>query len=195
MIIGALLHRLSSALAFVERGLLRLLVLVIASFVLLNVGLRVFGITIAWADELAVYAMILSGFVGASLMLRARIDPAVRLAHEIVPGGVSRALRIVVSAGSAAFGVVLFWLCLRWFDPAGLIAAGFDVSEFEMQSFNFIYTDRTPVMAVPSYWFYLVMPWFALTLSVHALANLAEDFGLVGRRADPAGLALSEAPL
>jgi TRAP-type C4-dicarboxylate transport system permease small subunit len=170
-------------------------VLVIATFVLLNVGLRVFGITIAWADELAVYAMILSGFVGASLMLRARIDPAVLLAHEIVPERVARALRVVVSAGSAAFGIVLFWLCLRWFDPAGLMAAGFDVAEFEMQSFNFIYTDTTPVMAVPSYWFYLVMPWFALTLSVHALANLAEDFGLIGRRADPAGLALSEAPL
>lgn len=195
MIIGAFLQSLSSALALVERGLLRLLVGVIAGCVLLNVGLRAFRITVAWADELALHAMILSGFVGASLMLRARVDPAMLLAHQLVSDRVGRALRLAVSALSAAFGMVLFWLCLRWFDPLGLARAGFDVAAFEAERFNFIYTDTTPVMAVPSYWFYLVMPWVALTLSVHGLANMAEDAGLARRAADPAGLGLKEGPL
>ncbi|SDF24518.1 TRAP transporter small permease [Limimaricola pyoseonensis] len=195
MTIGRILYRISAGLAWVERLMLRCLMLVIATFVLLNVLLRLFGITIAWADELAVYCMIMSGFVGASLMLRARIDPAVLLVHEVVPAPVARGLRMLVSALSAGFGITLFALCWRWFDPAALMQAGFDVPTFEVETFNFIYTDTTPVMAMPAYWFYLIMPWFALTLSVHALANLAEDAGLVARDIDPAGLDLQEAPL
>jgi hypothetical protein len=38
-------------------------------------------------------------------------------------------------------------------------------------------------MGLPHFWFFLVMPWFALTLTVHALTNLAEDLGLIAPRA------------
>jgi TRAP-type transport system periplasmic protein len=49
-----LLRRLSDALVRVERLALMLLVAGIAGFVLMNVSFRFFGITLAWADELAI---------------------------------------------------------------------------------------------------------------------------------------------
>lgn len=170
-----------------------MLIASIAVFVLSNVLLRLVGITIAWADEIAIHSMILSGFVGASLMLRGRIDPAVFLLHEILPGRIVKGLRIVISVLSAGFGIVLFYLCWRWFDPLGLIAADFDVGTFEATTFNFIYTDTTPVMGASSFWFYLVMPWFAVTLTIHAAANLMEDIGVVERVDNPIRVTASEA--
>lgn len=187
------IRRASAAFAWIERLILMGLVLSIAGFVLTNVLLRMFGVTIAWADEIAVYAMILSGFVGASLMLRARIDPAVLLLHEMIPEGGRRILRGVVSTVALAFGGILLHLCWRWFDPLALIAAGFDVGAFEGATFNFVYTDTTPVMGVPAWYFYVIMPWFALTVTVHAATNLLEDLGLLPRPADPAGLAMEGA--
>lgn len=177
-----LLRALSDGIVRIERILLMLLVFAVISLVLLNVGFRLFEITLAWADELAVLAMAWSGFVGASLMLRARIDPAVRLLHEAVgPLGV-RALRVSVSVLASVFGIILIWLNWIWFNPPGLVAAGFDISTFEGTTFNFIYSGKTPVLVWPVFWFYLVMPWCALTLTVHALTNLAEDLGLIPQR-------------
>jgi len=174
-----LLRSFSDSLVRIERLTLMALVLGIAGFVLLNVTFRLFRVTLAWADELAIMCMTLAAFVGASLMLRARSAPAVLLLHEVARGGLLRALRVLVSALAAAFGVLLAWMCWRWFDLPALIAVGFDVGEFEMSTFNFIYSEVTPVMGLRAHWFYLVMPWFALTLTVHALTNMAEDLGLV----------------
>lgn len=179
------ISRLSAAIASIEKVLLMLLVLMIFVFVLLNVVLRVFGITIAWADEVAVYSMIVSGFLGASLMLRARIDPAVLLIYELTSARVIRALRTAVSLATTLFGVLLCYFCWLWFDPLALAAAGFDIPTFEGATFNFTYTDTTPVMGVPLYYIYLIMPWFACAITVHAVANLAEDMGFVAR---PEGL-------
>lgn len=178
-----LLRSFSDALVRIERVLLMVLVAALVSLVLLNVGFRLFGVTLAWADELAVLAMVWSGFIGASLMLRARIDPAVRLLHEAVGPALLRVLRVTVSVLASGFGAALIWLNWIWFDPLTLAAAGFDVAEFEGTTFNFIYSGQTSVLVWPYFWFYLIMPWFALTLTVHALTNLAEDAGLVPARA------------
>jgi TRAP-type C4-dicarboxylate transport system permease small subunit len=187
-----LLRRVSDALVRVERLALMSLVVGIAGFVLMNVTFRAFRVTLAWADELAILSMTLAAFVGASLMLRARSDPAVLLVHEVVGPGVRRALRVLVSALAAGFGGLLFWMCWRWFNLPALIAAGFDVRAFEAATFNFIYSEVTPVMRLRAHWFYLVMPWFALTITVHALTNLAEDLGLVEPPAPGPGIASGE---
>ncbi|MDX5403681.1 MAG: TRAP transporter small permease subunit [Rhodobacterales bacterium] len=184
------LSKLSAGVSVVERFTLKLLIAVLTLTVLMNVLLRMVGITLAWADEAGVYAMVLSGFVGASLMLRARIDPAVLLLHEFLPPKACRALRTAVSVVSAVFGITLLYLCVRWFDPAGIARAGFDVMAFQGATFNFIYTDVTPVMGAPAYLFYLIIPLFGLTITIHALTNLCEDLGLVARPVDPAGLAM-----
>ncbi len=183
------MRRLSDGIARLERGALRVLIATVAALVLGNLVARATGAAVAWADELSVYAMILSGFVGASLMFRMRRDPAVLLLHEAVPPRVVAALRATVSAVALAFALLLGWTCWLWFDPAALVRAGFDVTVFEAATFNFIYTERTPVMGLPAVWFFAVMPWFAATLAVHALTNLAEDAGLLPPAPPHPGLA------
>lgn len=182
----------SKLVATVERFILQLLIASIAIFVLTNVLFRMVGITIAWADELAVYTMVMSGFVGASLMLRARIDPAVLLLHELLPAKGAHVLRVLVSVVAVCFGMIMCYLSLLWFNPIELARSGFDPRVFEGATFNFIYTDKTPVMNVPTFFFYLVIPFFAVAITIHALANLMEDFGFITRPADPAGLNMGD---
>ena len=182
--------KLSAWLSAFERFLLKFLIAALTLSVLMNVLLRMVGITIAWADEIGVYTMILSGFVGASLMLRARIDPAVLLLHEFMSSKGRWILHALVSALATVFGIILCYLCVRWFDPVEIAKAGFDATAFQAATFNFIYTDQTPVMAVPAFLFYLVIPFFAVAITIHALTNLFEDFGWLERPEDPAGLAM-----
>ena len=179
MLLARLVRGLSDAVARIDRLLLQLLIAAVALFVLANVGARAVGFTLSWADELAIQAMVLAGFVGASLMFRLRRDPAVLLLQEYAPSPVARALRVAVALAAAVFGVALGWMCWIWFDPPGLIRAGFDIASFEMTTFNFIYTETTPVMGLPFTFFFAVLPWFALTLTVHALRNLLEDLGIL----------------
>lgn len=178
-----LLSALSDGIVRIERAVLIGLVMAVALLVLCNAVARLFGVTLAWADELAVLAMAWSGFFGASLMLRARIDPAVRLLHEVLGPGMVRVLRAAISAIAALFGALLLWMCWGWFNLPGLAAAGFDVAAFEAATFNFLYSTLTPVLVWPFFWFYLVVPWFALAITVHALTNLAEDLGALPQRA------------
>jgi len=191
--IARTLSQISAGFNAVERLLLKLLMAAIAIFVLMNVLLRMIGITVAWADEIGVYTMVMSGFVGASLMLRARVDPAVLLLREILPERTHHILRATVSAISAAFGIILCYLCWRWFNPSALIEAKFNIAQFEGSTFNFIYTDVTPVMGLPAFFFYLVVPFFAIAITIHALTNLCEDLGLIERPSDPAGISGGEA--
>ncbi|WP_417599103.1 TRAP transporter small permease [Pararhodobacter oceanensis] len=182
MLLIRALRRLSDILSRIERGMLIVLTAAVAIFVLMNVTFRLFNVTLAWADELAILSMTLGGFVGASLMLRARTDPAVLLLHETGGKALVKGLRIAISLIASVFGLVLLWLCWRWFNLPALAAVGFNIGDFEMATFNFLYTERTPVLALPYFWFFLIMPWFSLTLSVHALTNLAEDIGLIEAR-------------
>lgn len=182
-LLSRLIRAMSEALIFAERLALMGLVAAVAALVVLNVGARAAGVTLAWADELAILSMVLAAFVGAALMLRARIDPAVLIVHELLPPGGVRVLRGVVSGISLGFGGALLWMCARWLDPAGLAASGFDVAVFETTRFNFVYTEVTPVLGLPFWWFFLIMPWFGLSVSIHALANLMEDLGLSPARA------------
>jgi len=187
-----LLRLASDALMQIERIVLMLLIAGVALFVLMNVTFRLFNVTLAWADELAILSMTMAGFVGASLMSRARTDPAVLILHELLSRPAVRRLRFAISVLAAGFGMFLFWLCWRWFNLPALMAAGFDVGEFEMSTFNFLYTEVTPVMGMRYFWFFLIMPWFALTLTVHALTNMVEDLGLIEPRPSAQGYARSE---
>ena len=179
MRLARLLRALSDGLARVDRLLLQGLIAAVALLVLGNVAGRALGATLSWADELAIQAMVLAGFIGASLMFRLRRDPAVLLLQHYAPSALARGLRVAVAVAAAGFGAALGWMCWIWFDPVGLWRAGFDIAAYEARSFNFVYTETTPVMGLPAAMFFAVLPWFALTLTVHALHNLVEDLGLL----------------
>ena len=166
----------------VEKVVAGLLMLVLLVIILTNVTTRFLRIPIYWVDEAAVFTMIWLGFIGASVMTRLRIDFAVTLvADQMSARNVAR-LKAVASALSFAFGIGLLVLCWNWMDPPGIAAAGFDAKAYAGKTFNFLYTERTQTLEWPTWVVYLVLPLFALTMTLHLAANLLEDLGLAARR-------------
>ena len=72
-------------------------------------------------------------------------------------------------------------MCWLWMDPVGLARAGFDARKFAGETFNFLYTERTQTLNWPTWVVYLTLPIFAVSMTIHGLANLLEDLELVPR--------------
>ena len=161
------------------------LMFLLSALILLNVATRYAGHPIYWIDESAVYSVVWLTFIGASAMTRMRLDFAVTMLTERFSERGAAIFRVVATLGVLLFGIGLLVMCWLWLDPVGIAQAGFDAREYAGQSFNFIYTERTQTLNWPTWVIYLIMPLFALSMSLHALANLFEDLGLVAKQALP----------
>ncbi|WP_442881141.1 TRAP transporter small permease [Bosea sp. (in: a-proteobacteria)] len=166
---------------FVIQGLMFLL----TALILLNVATRYAGFPIYWIDESAVYSVVWLTFIGASAMTRMRLDFAVTMLTERFSERGAAIARAISTLGVVLFGIGLSVMCWLWLDPVGIARAGFDAREFAAQSFNFIYTERTQTLNWPTWVIYSVVPLFAVSMTLHALANLFEDLGLVPKQALP----------
>lgn len=184
--------RLSLALLRAERLAITGFMFLLAALILLNVVTRYAGVPIYWVDESAVYSVVWLTFIGASAMTRLRLDFAVSLLTERLSPAGARIAKVLASAGVVVFGLLLTWMCYLWLDPAGIAQAGFDAKAFAAKSFNFIYTERTQTLNWPTWVLYLIIPLFAVSMTLHGLANLFEDMGLVSRAQLP-GFSLGEA--
>ncbi|MDM9560656.1 MULTISPECIES: TRAP transporter small permease [Bordetella] len=166
----------------VERRLLSGFMALLVGLVLVNVATRYAGVPIYWIDEASVYAMVWLTFIGASIMTRLRLDFSVgMLTDQLGPRGM-RAARIVATACVLCFGLALVWMCWAWMDPAGIARHGFDAQAYAADSFNFLYTERTQTLNWPTWVLRLVLPLFAVCLTLHALSNLFEDLAWVPRQ-------------
>lgn len=171
----------SRAVLRVERYALSGLMLLLVLLVLLNVVTRYSGVPIYWIDEASVYTVVWLCFVGASIMTRLRLDFSVgMLTEKLSPRGV-RIARAIATAGVLAFGLSMIAMCWLWLDPVGLARHGFDAKEFAAETFNFLYTERTQTLDWPVWALQMVLPLFALTMTLHATANLLEDLSLAPR--------------
>ncbi len=177
----ALVHA-STAIAGVERLALQWLTALLLGLILLNVVTRYAGRPIYWVDEAAVYTVVWLTFVGASVMTRLRMDFSVTMLTEKLGERAARAVRIVAAGFVVVFGVALLAMCWNWLDPVGIALAGFDAREYAATSFNFLYTERTQTLNWPVWIVQLILPIFAITFTIHALAVLFEDLRLVERR-------------
>ena len=167
-------------LAFERRAVMALMFLLTA-LILLNVVTRYTGMPIYWVDESAIYSVVWLTFIGASAMTRLRLDFAVSMLTERLSAGAQKAAKVIATCAVVLFALALAAMCWLWLDPVGIARAGFDAKEYAGQSFNFIYTERTQTLNWPTWILYLIMPIFAVSMTVHGLANLLEDIGLVPR--------------
>ncbi|MDP9910717.1 TRAP-type C4-dicarboxylate transport system permease small subunit [Variovorax boronicumulans] len=165
-----------------ERHLLSSLMGLLIVLVLLNVVTRYGGFPLYWVDEASVYCVVWLTFIGASAMTRLRLDFAVTLLTDKLGTRAARVAKASASGGVLLLGLALLAMCWLWMDPAGIVRHGFDAKEFAAESFNFLYTERTQTLDWPTWVVQLILPIFALTLSVHALANFLEDLGLQPKR-------------
>lgn len=184
--LATLITTVSRRLLIVERALIMGFMFLLVGLVLLNVTTRYMGRSIYWVDESAVFSVVWLTFIGASAMTRLRLDFAVQMLTEKLSEVNKRRAQIVSTVSVVIFGLLLCWMCWLWLDPAGIAAAGFDAREFSARSFNFIYTERTQTLNWPTWVIYLIMPIFAVSITIHGLANLVEDLGIVPREAHAA---------
>jgi TRAP-type C4-dicarboxylate transport system permease small subunit len=173
-----------------ECFLLGTLMALLTLLILVNVATRYAGRSIYWIDESAVYAVVWLSFIGASVITRRRLDFAVTLLTERLSGRAVRVVKVAATASVLAFGLALAAMCWLWMDPVGIASAGFDAKDYAAGSFNFLYTERTQTLNWPSWAVYLILPIFALCLSLHATANFIEDLGIVAPpvRAEASGI-------
>lgn len=176
---------LSERLLAAERGLIMGLMALLTALILLNVATRYAGRPIYWIDESAVYAVVWLTFIGASAMTRLRLDFAVTMLTDKLSEGVRRKAKVVATTFVVVFAVSLCAMCWVWMDPVGIASAGFDAREFAASTFNFLYTERTQTLNWPTWVLYLILPVFAVSMTVHGLANLLEDLGLVPKVEHP----------
>ena len=179
---------LSARLLAAERFSVAGFMFLLTGLILLNVVTRYIGVALYWVDESAVYSVVFLTFIGASAMTRLRLDFAVTILTErFSPRGV-RIAKVAATSMVLLFGLTLLWLCVLWLDPVGMARAGFDARALAANTFNFIYTERTQTLNWPVWALYLIMPVFALSMTVHSAANLLEDLGLVPRASQAAFL-------
>jgi TRAP-type C4-dicarboxylate transport system permease small subunit len=171
-------ERASAAIARVEAAGAAGLILATCCLILLNIATRSFGDALYWVDEAAIYCMVWSAFLGASLTIRGRNAVAIDLLRDALPPGAARALGRAVHTIVLLFGLALLALAWTWYDPLTLARAGFDIRAFSGETFNFIYREPTLTIGVAKWPIWLVMPLFGASVSLHALANLLD-------RADP----------
>lgn len=175
----------SGRLLRVEHRAIQGLMFLLSALILLNVVTRYTGYPIYWIDESAVYSVVWLTFIGASAMTRMRLDFAVTMLTERFSERGAAIFRVIATLGVVLFGISLGVMCWLWLDPVGIAQAGFDAREYAGQSFNFIYTERTQTLNWPTWVIYLIMPLFAVSMTLHALANLFEDLGLVAKQELP----------
>ena len=175
----------SGGLLRVEHRAIQALMFLLSALILLNVVTRYTGYPIYWIDESAVYSVVWLTFIGASAMTRMRLDFAVTMLTERFSERGAAIFRVIATLGVVLFGIALGVMCWLWLDPVGIAQAGFDAKEYAGQSFNFIYTERTQTLNWPTWVIYLIMPIFALSMTLHALANLFEDLGIVAKQELP----------
>ncbi len=169
-----LLTRISAQIVKIEKWALILLAAAVTGLILLNVVTRSLDYAIYWIDELAIYAMIWLVMIGASTKIRARKGIAVTLMEGMVSNQIWSAFLLLVDVIIFCFALWLVWLSWIWFDPFALTKAGFDITKFTQQTFNFIYQEPTTTLSMSKYLIWLIMPITALSMSIHALVNLWE---------------------
>ena len=176
----------SDALLRVERWALTFLMSLLTALILLNVVTRYSGMPLYWVDEASVYTVVWLTFVGASAMTRLRLDFAVTMLTEKLGPRSAQIAKVIATSGVLIFALALAWMCWIWMDPVGIARQGFDAKEYAAESFNFLYTEHTQTLEWPVWVLQLIMPIFALCMSLHALANLLEDLRLAPQRKHPA---------
>nr|CAD6628542.1 TRAP transporter small permease [Rhizobium sp. TCK] len=176
---------LSEAVLVAEKFFASVFMALVLGLILLNVITRYTGMPLYWVDEAAVYAMVWLGFLGASALTRLRLDFSVTLLSDKLSEVHARRMKAVASMLVAVFAFALGYMCWRWMDPLGIAAAGFDAKAYAGQTFNFLYTEQTQTLRWPTWLVSLIIPIFAVTMLIHAVANILEDLGFSPIRPRP----------
>lgn len=151
-----------------------LLALCIVLLLLLNVVTRTFGMPLFWVDELAIYAMVWMGFLGASLAIHYRQHIAVTVCIDFLPIGLHMFMLVIVDVLILVLFVVLTVFVWQWFDLVAVFQVE-SLSDVGSQTFNFIYDEPTTTLGIRKFWFWLILPVFCIFTIIHSIKNLIDS--------------------
>jgi TRAP-type C4-dicarboxylate transport system permease small subunit len=169
------LSAISDRVVVIERATCGLLVAGVLLLIVLNVVTRAFNIALYWVDELAVYGMIWMAFLGASVLIRHRKHVGITLLAGSLTQPSRHYFAILSHSLVLLFAVSLVVMSAVWFSPVELARHGFDTGAFTSSTFNFIYKEPTNTLGIQKFWLWLVIPIAAITMTLHATANLCEE--------------------
>lgn len=170
--LAAALARVSRGLARIELALAGLLATAVAGLILLNIVTRTAGAALFWVDELAIYAMVWMAFLGASVTIARRSSVAVTVATDALPPRLRGWIGRLIDGVVLAFAAFLLWLAWGWYDLPTLARLNFSIDAFTGETFNFMYREPTQTLGAPKFWVWLIVPFAALAMAIHAAANL-----------------------
>ncbi len=166
-------RRVSNRIAQVEAPAAGVLIAIVFALLIANVVTRAMTMPVYWIDELAIYTMIWSAFVGASLCLNKKSHIAVTLLPDMLPARIADVFLAGVNLLLIAFFMVFAHVLWRWFDPVTVMTSE-SLNAFSQATFNFIYDEPTTTIGMRKIWFWLILPVFCLTGFLHSFANLLD---------------------
>lgn len=167
-----MLRRLSAGISWFECWLAAGLAGFLTLLILVNVITRALSMPIYWVDELAIFCMVWMTFLATTVVIKRRQTLSVTLVLDLLPTTPKKWLILFSDLMVLLFAGLLIYFCLLWFQPITLIKSSFEFSAFQMETFNFIYSESTNTLGVKKFWVWLIMPWVALSLVLHASVNL-----------------------
>ena len=144
--------------------------------IILNVISRAIGQSLYWVDELAIYCMVWMTLLITSAILKKRGAITVTLLLDSLPVNLRKYADIIVDLIVFIFAVALLGLTINWLDIWNFIKVGFDVEQFQSNTFNFVYSENTNTLSIKKIWIWLPLLFISLSLSIHAFVNLLERF-------------------
>ena len=150
-----------------------------------------YSLPVYWIDELDVYCMVWLTFIGASAMTRLRLDFAVTMMTERLSARNQKIAKVVSDGHGRPVRHGPDRHLLPLDGPDRACPRRLRRTQLAAETFNFLYTERTQTLNWPTWVVYLTLPIFAVSMTVHGLANLLEDLELVPRT-PPKGFQLSE---
>ncbi|MDY0206698.1 MAG: TRAP transporter small permease subunit [Pseudomonas sp.] len=168
-----MLRIFSDALSKLELTMAGVLAGAVTLLIILNIVSRTLGVAIYWVDELAIYSMVWTTFLATSVMMKNRQVIAVTIIADMLSSRNRAWLQCVSDLMILVFSVSLLVLCWNWLEPAALIESNFDIKAFQGDTFNFVYSEKTNTLGIRKIWPWLILPFFAFTMTVHALSNIS----------------------
>lgn len=179
-----MLRKISTLISWMECWLAALLAGVISVLILINVITRALSRPIYWVDEVAIFSMVWMTFLATAVVIKKRQTLSVTLLQEILPDRLKNALILFSDVMVLLFAGLLLYVCLLWFDPFELMKANFEFGAFQMETFNFIYSETTNTLGLKKYWIWLIMPWIALSLILHSMINCWDSWKVLIQLSD-----------
>ena len=127
-----------------------------------------------WTEELARYAMVWAGMLGASCAFHSGADPVLFPGALDAPGRRGLVASVVRAIAIAVFAGPVLWFCV--IGPNGAVARGYIARSLDRNA---------EMLGIPMFWIAIAIPVAFTLICIHAVAGIAARTLPASRHSDP----------